>query len=133
MLSLVLALVYAAVLGVVLYGAVYHPLRSAPALARVGASAGLLPAFQAVAVIDFGTATQSTRPILHQWHLTVAGLVAPSDGVVLAVVTVVLAAVLAVVYRWTRFGLMTTALTTWADVSMEEVSGLTPRDHTESW
>lgn len=107
--ALVVAVVYGTVLGGVLFRLVYLPLRKAPALARVGASAGLMLAFQALAVIDFGSTTQSTPPILPQWHLTLFGLAMPTDGLWLAGIALVIAGALAFVYRWTRFGLLTRA------------------------
>src|ERR1700722_5100891 len=57
--SIVITLVYAAVLGLLFYYVLYRPLRNAPALARVGASVGVMLALQAVAVLNFGTVAVS--------------------------------------------------------------------------
>ena len=59
-----ISLLYAAILGLVLYVIVYRPLRSSSPLTRVCASVGLMLAFQALAVLNFGTEAVTTAPIL---------------------------------------------------------------------
>src|SRR5438094_1787640 len=63
-LAIVLSLLYAAVLGLVLYVLVYRPLRSAAPLTKVCASVGIMLALQAIAVLNFGTQAKTTLPIL---------------------------------------------------------------------
>ena len=108
--SIVVAILYGALLGLVFYALLYRPLRQAPALARVGASVGVMLYLQAIAVINFGTFAVSSPPILNSTPVDIAGIPVPSDRLYLAGITVVIAAVLAVVYRRTRFGLTTQAV-----------------------
>jgi ABC-type branched-subunit amino acid transport system permease subunit len=108
--SIVVALVYAAVLGLIFYWAVVRPLRHAPALARVGASVGLMLYLEAVAVINFGTFALSSPPILPSTPVHLAdGLDVPSDRLYLTGIVIVVGLLLGVIYRRTRFGLATRA------------------------
>src|ERR1700755_813697 len=63
-LSILISLVYAAILGLVMYVLVYRPLRHAAPLVRVAASVGTMLYLQAVAGLNFGTTEASTSPIL---------------------------------------------------------------------
>src|SRR3954452_7943923 len=107
--AIVLSLVYAAILGLVMYWLIYRPLRSATALTRVCASVGTMLALQAIAVLNYGTTAKSTPTILPTEPLAIGGITVPSDRLWFAGIVVALAAVLAVVYRYTRFGLATRA------------------------
>ena len=104
-----ISLVYAAMLGLVMYWLIYRPLRSATALTRVCASVGTMLALQAIAVLNYGTTAKSTPTILPTEPLAIGGITVPSDRLWFAGIVVVLAAVLAAVYRFTRFGLATRA------------------------
>jgi ABC-type branched-subunit amino acid transport system permease subunit len=106
---IIITLVYAAILGLIFYMAIYRPLRSAPALARVGASIGVLLALQSIALLNYSTFAVSSPPILPDTPIHVAGLYVPSDRVYLAGLTILVGVVLAVVYRFTRFGKVTRA------------------------
>src|SRR6202020_2093893 len=108
-LAIVISLVYAALLGAILYLAVYRPLRSAAPLTRICASVGVMLAFQAIAVLNFGTQSKTTPAILPSTPVTISGLSFPSDRIFFTGIVLVLAVVLAVVYRYTRFGLATRA------------------------
>jgi ABC-type branched-subunit amino acid transport system permease subunit len=103
------ALVYSALFGLLLYLLVFRPIQSASALTKVCASVGVMLVLQAVAVLNFGTQGRSTAPILPTGAIEVAGLRVPLDRVGFALVVIALAAGLAVVYRFTRFGLATRA------------------------
>src|SRR4051812_25635950 len=107
--AIVIALVYAAVLGVVLYVLVFKPLRNATPLTRVCASVGVMLLLQAVAVLNYGTTAKSTPTILPSEPLEIAGITVPVDRFWFAGIMVALAVALAVVYRFTRFGLATMA------------------------
>jgi ABC-type branched-subunit amino acid transport system permease subunit len=108
--SIVIALSYSAVLGLIFYWVVVRPLRHAPALARVGASVGLMLYLEAVAVINFGTFALSSPPILPAKPVHLAdGLDVPSDRLYLAGIAIVVGIALGLVYRYTRFGLATRA------------------------
>jgi ABC-type branched-subunit amino acid transport system permease subunit len=107
--SIVVTLVYAAVLGAVLYYVVYRPLQNSTALTKVCASVGVMLYLQATAVLNFGTEGKSTAPVLPSGTLVIAGVPIPIDRLWLAVSAVLAALVLAFVYRRTLFGLRTRA------------------------
>src|SRR3954453_5590299 len=107
--AIAIALVYAALLGVVLYVLVFRPLRNATPLTRVCASVGVMLLLQAVAVLNYGTTAKSTPTILPSEPLQIAGITVPVDRFWFAGIMVALAAALAAVYRFTRFGLATRA------------------------
>ena len=107
--SILVTLVYAAILGLVFYVTVYRPLRNAPALARVGASIGIMLALQAIAVLNYSTFAVSSPPILPANPIHFAGIIVPSDRVYLAGLTILIGLALAAIYRFTRFGLVTRA------------------------
>jgi ABC-type branched-subunit amino acid transport system permease subunit len=106
---ILITLVYAAVLGLIFYVAIYRPLRNAPALARVGASIGVLLALQTIALLNYSTFALSSPPILPDNTIHIGGLFVPAAPLWLAALTVVLGLVLAAVYRFTRFGMVTRA------------------------
>jgi ABC-type branched-subunit amino acid transport system permease subunit len=107
--SILITLVYSAILGLIFYVAIYRPLRNAPALARVGASIGVMLALQAIALLNYSTFAVSSPPILPDTPIQFAGLTVPSDRLYLAGLTVIVGLVLAAIYRFTRFGLVTRA------------------------
>src|SRR3954463_13001500 len=107
--AIVLSLAYAAVLGLVMYWTIYRPLRHATSLTRVCASVGTMLALQAVAVLNYGTTARSTPTILPSSPLKIGGTPGPSARLWFAAIVVVLAALLAAVYQYTRFGLATRA------------------------
>src|SRR5579884_1586213 len=103
-LAIVIALVYAALLGVILHYAVYRPLRFAAPLTRICASVGVMLAFQAIAVLNFGTESRTTPAILPTSPVTISGLTFPSDRIYFTAIVLVVALALALAYRFTRFG-----------------------------
>ena len=104
-----ISLVIAALLGALLYGLVFRPLRDAPQLAKAVASLGVLVVLQATLAIRFGTNTVIAQPIFPRetWELGEVKIL--SDRFYLALTIVVLTLVLAAAYRFTRFGLLTRA------------------------
>ena len=107
--AMAISLVYAAVLGLVLYALVFRPIRSAPNLTKICASVGVMLALQAVAVLNFGSTAKSTLPILPSSSLSLAGVTFPSDRLYFTAIMVAAAVGLGLVYRHTHFGLATTA------------------------
>jgi ABC-type branched-subunit amino acid transport system permease subunit len=107
--AIALSLAYAAVLGLVMYWLIYRPLRQATALTRVCASVGTMLALQAIAVLNYGTTAKSTPTILPSEPLEIAGITVPSDRLWFAAIVIAIAAILAAVYKYTRFGLATRA------------------------
>jgi ABC-type branched-subunit amino acid transport system permease subunit len=108
--SLLIALAYSAVLGALLYVLVYRPLRTASQLVRVCASVGTMLYLQAVAVLNFGTTTQSTGPILPNGSVRLPHLLpVPAQYFWLAGLSILLTVASWAAYRFTRFGLATRA------------------------
>ncbi|MFF5497818.1 ABC transporter permease [Streptomyces aquilus] len=103
------ALVYSALFGLLIYTLVHRPLQNAAPLNRVCASVGVMLGIQAIAVLNFGTQGRSTSPILPTTPIEVGGVTFPADRLYFAGIVVLLAAVLAAVYRFTPFGLATRA------------------------
>ena len=105
----VLTLVCMAGLGVLFELAIFRPLRNTAPVAKLAASLGLLLVLQAGAIVVFGDTTKSAHSILPSRTLTIFGRVVPEDRFWLAGIVIVVAAVLAALYRWTPFGLSTRA------------------------
>ncbi|KPM54243.1 ABC transporter [Frankia sp. CcI49] len=105
-----LSLLLGALLGAILYLAVFRPLREAPPLARAVASLGVLVVIQSTMAIRLGTSPVSVSAIFpaERWEFGDAKLL--SDRFYLVVAVVVLTLVLTAVYRFTRFGLLTRAV-----------------------
>ena len=108
-LAIAISLVYAAVLGLLLYVIVYRPLQSASPLTRVCASVGVMLTLQAIAVLNYSTEPVATNPIFPSSGLSVAGITFPEDRLFFTGVVVVISVALALVYRYSRFGLATRA------------------------
>jgi ABC-type branched-subunit amino acid transport system permease subunit len=108
-LAIVISLVYAAILGLVLYVLVYRPLRGASPLTRVCASVGVMLALEAIAVLNYSTEAVATNPIFPSSALSISHVTFPEDRLFFAGVVVVISAALALTYRFSRFGLATRA------------------------
>ncbi len=104
-----LTLVLAGIGGVVLYVVVIRALRSAPALARLVATLGMLLAIQAGAVLVYGSDTKSVDSLLPTESVEVFSVNFGRDRLWLLAVTIVLTVMLWLLYRFTRFGLATEA------------------------
>jgi ABC-type branched-subunit amino acid transport system permease subunit len=105
-----ISLAYAAILGLIFYYVIVRPLRHAPALARVGASVGLMLYLQGIAVLNFGSFSLASPPILPEVPVHLAnGLIVPSDRLYLTGIVILVGLVLGGIYRYTRFGLATRA------------------------
>lgn len=111
--AFVITMLYAAVLGLVLYTLVFRPLRTAPTLAKVVASLGLFLYFFSIADLQFGGsgAATSTAPtdILPRKGVDLLGVVIPQDRFWLTGLVVLAALLLAALFRFTHFGLATRA------------------------
>ncbi len=108
-LAIVISLVYAAIFGLVLYVLIYRPLRGASPLTRVCASVGVMLALQAIAVLNYSTEPVATNPIFPSSPLSIAKITFPEDRLFFTGVVIVISVALAIVYRFTRFGLATRA------------------------
>jgi sulfate-transporting ATPase len=105
-----ISLVISALLGAVLYLVVFRPLRQAPQLARTVASLGVLIVIQGLVMIRIGSTPVSVSSIfpIERWQW--GEVILLSDRFLLAVSVLGLAVVLTVLYRRTRFGLLTSAV-----------------------
>ena len=108
-LAIVISLLYSAALGFVLYRLVYRPLRNASQLTRVCASVGVMLALQAIAVLNYSTEPVATNPIFPSGSLKISGVTFPQDRLFFTGVVIVISVALALIYRYTRFGLATRA------------------------
>ena len=108
-LAIVISLVYAAIFGLVLYVLIYRPLRGASPLTRVCASVGVMLALQAIAVLNYSTEPVATNPIFPSSPLSIAKITFPEDRLFFTGVVIVISVALAIVYRFSRFGLATRA------------------------
>ncbi|MEV6507654.1 branched-chain amino acid ABC transporter permease/ATP-binding protein [Streptomyces sp. NPDC051642] len=122
--AVVISLVLAALLGVVLYGLVFRPLRTAPPVAKAVASIGVMLVIQAVLAAGVGTGAVSVRAILPNDPVDWGGSLIPGDRLWFAAVIVALTVVLALVFRLTRFGLTARAAAESEKGAL--VSGLSP-------
>ena len=113
----------AAALGLVAYLAVFRPLRSAPALAGLVASVGLMATLQALIVLRF-SGGRPVPAILPAGPVQVFGAEVPRDRLLLAAIVVAAGVVLWAVYRFTRFGLASRAASD--DVTGVALLGLSP-------
>jgi len=107
--AVVITVLYGGLFGALVYVGIFRWLRHAPALAKVVASIGLMLTVQALAVIHFGTAARPTPRVLPADTVSVLGATVSRDRLLLAGIAVVAAVVLASLYRFTRFGVVTRA------------------------
>ncbi len=119
-----IALVLVAVLGALMYLIVFRPLRDAPPLAKAVASLGVLVVLQGVLAIRQGTNPVTVAPIFPAKRWELGSVLILSDRAYLALTVAGLALVLAVSFRYTRFGLLTRA--TAESQTGAYVSGVSP-------
>jgi branched-chain amino acid transport system permease protein len=103
------ALIAAVLVGLTMQVAVFTPLRAASPLARLAASLGVLLTLQAGVLLVFGNQPQQEPSVLPDGTVAFGAVAVPVDRFLLAGAVVAITAVLAAVYRWTRFGLATRA------------------------
>jgi branched-chain amino acid transport system permease protein len=106
---LVLSLLFVAAVGAVTEFAVYRPMRNSAPLAKMVASLGVLLVLPAAMLLAFGITQQPEPGILPQNVVHIFGTVIPVNRFILTGLVIAAAAVLAAVYKWTRFGLATRA------------------------
>jgi branched-chain amino acid transport system permease protein len=107
--ALCLALIAAFIFGLLVHYLVFARLRSAPGLAKLVATLGLLLAVQGVIEVIYGDSPVAAVAILPQTPMSLFGVTFGQDNLWLLGIAVVLAVALWVVYRYTRFGLVTRA------------------------
>ena len=107
--ALVISLVIVLAVGAAIELVAFRPLRTAPPLAKLVSSLGVLLVLQASMLLAFGTTEQPEPNVLPQNTVKLLGAVIPVDRFILTGIVIVLAAALAALYRFTRFGLATRA------------------------
>jgi branched-chain amino acid transport system permease protein len=122
--ALVASLLIAMIVGALTELVAFRPLRAAPPLAKLVSSLGVLLVLQASMLLAFGTTAQPEPTVLPQNTVKVLSAVIPVDRFILTGIVIVLAAILAALYRFTRFGLATRAASENEVVAM--LGGLSP-------
>jgi len=107
--ALLISLVIVLAVGATVELVAFRPLRTAPPLAKLVSSLGVLLVLQASMLLAFGTTEQPEPNVLPQNTVKLLGAVIPIDRFILTGIVIVLAAALAALYRFTRFGLATRA------------------------
>jgi branched-chain amino acid transport system permease protein len=107
--ALCLALIAAFGFGLLVHYALFVRLRSAPVLAKIVATLGLLLAVQGVIEVIYGDSPATAVAILPQTPMSLFGVTFGQDNLWLFGIAVVLAVVLWAIYRYTWFGLVTRA------------------------
>lgn len=107
--AMLIALLTAALLGLVAHYAVFRPLRYAPVLAKVVASVGIMLFLQAAVVLRFGARAKSAEPIFPNDPVDFLGVRIPQDRFWLLGTVALVTTVLWLVFRYTRFGIATRA------------------------
>jgi ABC-type branched-subunit amino acid transport system ATPase component/branched-subunit amino acid ABC-type transport system permease component len=123
--AVVISLVLGAILGALLYGVVFRPLRSAPAVAKAVASVGVMLVMQALLAARVGTSPVAVGAILPSNVYTFGSVRVPGNRLWFAGLIIVLAIVLILWFRFTRFGLATRAAAETEKGAL--VSGLSPQ------
>ncbi|MGV9858660.1 ABC transporter permease subunit [Gordonia sp. NPDC003425] len=107
--AMALSVMLAAVVGVVLYLAVFRPLRRAPVLAKAVAAIGVMLVLQALISLRIGDQSPTVGPIFVTRALRIGGGAISTDRLWLAVAVAGLALCAGLVLRYSRFGLATEA------------------------
>jgi branched-chain amino acid transport system permease protein len=102
-------LAFTIVLGAAVELLCFRPLRTASPLARLVSSLGVLLTLQAAATLIYGTGSLPAPSVLPRDTVEVTGVAIPADRFWLTGIVIVITILLAVAYRYTRFGLATRA------------------------
>jgi branched-chain amino acid transport system permease protein len=108
-LALAIAIGSATLIGFLIDTLVTRRLQGAAPLSKLIASLGLLLLLQAWMLVRFGVDGLSASPVLAQGSITAFGIPVPTDRLLFAVIVIMIAIGLTVLYRRTRFGYATAA------------------------
>jgi ABC-type branched-subunit amino acid transport system ATPase component/branched-subunit amino acid ABC-type transport system permease component len=109
--SMIAGVACSAIVGALTYLLIMRPLRRVSSLVRVIATLGVLTTLQALAVLRFGTIPKFVPSELPTNVWTISGnIVISADRVILLGIAAVLTAALWVLYRYSRFGIATSAV-----------------------
>jgi len=107
--AFLLSMAIAAVLGALLYLLIFRPLRAAPAAAKAVASVGILTIIGAILATGVGSNALSVTPIFPYHVYSILGSRVPGDRLWFTGVVILIAIVLSLWFKFTRFGLATRA------------------------
>src|SRR5919198_3166080 len=107
--ALILTLVITLIIGTLIELVAFRPLRNAAPLAKLVASLGVLLVAQASMLLAFGTTQKPQPAVLPSDAVEVFGVRVPVDRFILAGIVIAIAIALALLYRFSRFGLATRA------------------------
>jgi ABC-type branched-subunit amino acid transport system ATPase component/branched-subunit amino acid ABC-type transport system permease component len=107
--AMVISLAAATALGVLSYLLIFRPLRHSPPTARLVASVGLLAVIQGSIAARLGTEVVSASPVFPATPLRIGGMFVQRDRLYFGATILAIAIALAVIMRYTRFGLATRA------------------------
>ncbi|WP_238418951.1 ABC transporter permease [Gordonia sp. 'Campus'] len=108
-LAVVLGVLSAVVWALLAHVLIFRPLRSAPVLAQVVASVGLMLFIQALVHLRFETENLFAEPILPETTVDIAGAVVNVSDLILAGVAIVISLILWAYFRLTTLGVATRA------------------------
>jgi ABC-type branched-subunit amino acid transport system ATPase component/ABC-type branched-subunit amino acid transport system permease subunit len=103
-------LVISGAAGALMHLLVMRPLRSAPALTRVIATLGVMVALQQAGTLIFGTSIRTVPSFLPSASVQVFGTAVGENYLILLGIALVVSAALWLLYRYSRFGAVTTAV-----------------------
>jgi ABC-type branched-subunit amino acid transport system ATPase component/branched-subunit amino acid ABC-type transport system permease component len=92
-------------IGMAVHFLVFRPLRSAPVLAKVVASVGILLVIQSLVVLQFGSTPRSVDGVLPGQSITWGGVSFPRDRLWLTLIVVIFGVGLWAFFKFTRVGL----------------------------
>jgi sulfate-transporting ATPase len=109
--ALIAGVLFSAVLGALVYVLIMRPLRHSSPLVRVIATLGVLITVQAIAILHYGSSPIVVTSKLPTTVLHIHGtIVITEDRLILLGIAIALTVALYALYRFTRFGLATTAV-----------------------
>ena len=108
-LALGLTLVLSALFGVVIHNVIFRPLRSAPPLASVVASIGVMSTLLAMMALRFGTVARTVPAILPAESVSFGDASVPRDRLYVAGAAIVVGIALWAYFRFAKIGLATRA------------------------
>ena len=107
--AIFLAIASCVAIGLVCHFLVFRPLRTAPVLAKVVASVGILLTIQSLVVMHFSSTPRSVAQILPAETVSFGGTSFPRDRLWLTLVVSLLGIILWAFFRYTKIGLATRA------------------------